>query len=135
MPPAPPPASKKRITASTAEDRIATTTSKIWVATNIETGRIGQAGRVVADIGVEIERLRIVQVTEKNTGRIGRHKPARAISIMTGLGVIETSLGIPLIPRELVGGEGSSRDLLAVRQIVHFVRYASQIITYRARGT
>ncbi len=33
-----------------------------------------------------------------------------------------------------MGGEGSSRDLLAVGQIVHFVRYAAQIIRHRTRG-
>ena len=62
---------------------------------------INHARRIVARIAVQIKRLRIIQVSEKDASRIGRHEAAELRGVVPRWEVMQATLGVLLLTGEV----------------------------------
>ena len=81
--------------------------------------RVDETHRIVADVAVQVKRLRIIEVTEKDAGWIRRHELTQAGTIITRERVIVACLRVAFVAGEFVGYTVPAGDLFSKRQIIH----------------
>src|SRR5258708_37031043 len=90
--------------------------------------RIRAAHWIVANVAVQIQRLRIAEngVGDRRRPRspVRRHEPPQAGRIVARTKVVETALCVPLLAAELVAVRlaGDDRNLPAIGIVVRFLR-------------